>query len=140
MEASIFNEEHMQLYAHYRLVKLFTAANSYAHLLPAAQNLALSMLSGGIYLQLCTHSVIHGPSHINSPHLSLKCNSHWGTTDDFTTNFLHFPLFSNALWNLVTSWPFYSLKLSSHLFFCLPHLLPPFTVPCKMILARLDER
>ena len=31
------------------------------------------------------------------------------------------------------------LKLSSHLFFCLPCLLPPFTVPCNMILARPDE-
>ena len=30
--------------------------------------------------------------------------------------------------------------LSSHLFFCLPCLLPPFTVPCKMVLARPDER
>ena len=30
--------------------------------------------------------------------------------------------------------------LSSHLFFCLPCLLPPFTVPCKMGLARPDER
>ena len=30
--------------------------------------------------------------------------------------------------------------LSSHLFLCLPCLLPPFTVPCKMVLARPDER
>ena len=29
--------------------------------------------------------------------------------------------------------------MSSHLFFCLPCLLPPFTVPCKMVLARPDE-
>ena len=29
--------------------------------------------------------------------------------------------------------------LSSHLFLCLPCLLPPFTMPCKMVLARLDE-
>ena len=32
------------------------------------------------------------------------------------------------------------LMLSSHLFLCLPCLLPPFTVPYKMVLARPDER
>ena len=30
--------------------------------------------------------------------------------------------------------------LSSHLFLCLPCLLPPFTVPCKWVFARPDER
>ena len=30
--------------------------------------------------------------------------------------------------------------LSSHLFLCLPCLILPFTVPCKMVLARPDER
>ena len=30
--------------------------------------------------------------------------------------------------------------LSSHLVLCLPCLLLPFTVPCKMVLARADER
>ena len=32
------------------------------------------------------------------------------------------------------------LMLSSHLFLCLPCLLPPFTAPCKMALARPNER
>ena len=36
--------------------------------------------------------------------------------------------------------PGLSLMLSSHLFFCLPCLLPPFTVPHEMGLARPDER
>ena len=36
--------------------------------------------------------------------------------------------------------PVHSLMLSSHLFLCLPCLLPPFTVPRKMVLARPDER
>ena len=62
---------------------------------------------------------------------------HWGTTDDFATSFLHFPLFSTALWDLAKSRPVHSLILSSHLFLCLPCLLPPFTVSCKMVLARL---
>ena len=30
--------------------------------------------------------------------------------------------------------------LSSHLFLTLPCLLPPFNVPCKMVLAKTDER
>ena len=51
-----------------------------------------------------------------------------------------FPLFSSALWDLANSRPVNSLMLSSHLFLCLPCLLPPFTVPCKMVLARPDER
>ena len=51
-----------------------------------------------------------------------------------------FSLFSTALWDLANSWPVHSLMLSSHLFLCLPCLLPPFTVPCKMVLARPDEQ
>ena len=64
----------------------------------------------------------------------------WGTTDDFTTSFLHFPLFSTALWDLANSRPVHSLTMSSHLFFCLPCRLLPSTVPCKMILAIPDEQ
>ena len=63
----------------------------------------------------------------------------WGTTDDFTSSFLHFSLFSSALWDLANSRPVHSLMLSSHFFFCLPPLPLPFTVPCKMVLARPDE-
>ena len=72
-------------------------------------------------------------------HLSLNRVGSWGTTDDFATSFLHFSLFSTALWDLANSRPVHSLMLSSHLFLCLPRLLPPFTVPYKMILARPDE-
>ena len=75
-----------------------------------------------------------------SSHLSLNHDGRWGTTDDFATSFLHFSLFSTALWDLANSRPVYSLMLSSHLFFCLPCLLSPFTVPCKMVLVRPDER
>ena len=77
--------------------------------------------------------------HHHHRHLSLNCKGRWCTTDDFTTSFLHFSLFSTALWDLVKSRPVHSLMLSSHLFLCLPCLLPPFTVPCKMVLARPDE-
>ena len=73
-------------------------------------------------------------------HLSLNREGRWGTTDDFATSFLHFPLFSTALWDLPNSRHVNSLRLSSYLFLCLPCLLPPFTAPCKMVLARPDER
>ena len=38
------------------------------------------------------------------------------------------------------AWPVHFLMLSSHLFRCLPCPLPHFTVPCKMVLAKSDER
>ena len=49
-------------------------------------------------------------------------------------------LFSTALWELKNSRPIYSLMLSSKLFFCLPCLLPHFTVPCKTVWAQPKER
>ena len=47
---------------------------------------------------------------------------------------------SVCIWHLASSRPVHSLILSSHLFFCLPCLLPPFTVPSTMVLARPDEQ
>ena len=73
-------------------------------------------------------------------HLSLNREGRWGTTDNLTTNFFHFSLFCTALCDLANPRPVHSLMLSSHLFLCLPCLLPPFTVPCKMVLAKPDER
>ena len=63
-------------------------------------------------------------SHLISSHPSLNREGRWGTTDDFGTNFLHFPLLSTALRDLANSRPVHSLMLSSHLFLCLPCLLP----------------
>ena len=72
-------------------------------------------------------------------YLSLNHEGHQGTADNFTTSFLHFSLFTTALWDLAHSRPVHSLILSSYVFLCLPCLLPPFTVPCKMVLVRPDE-
>ena len=47
---------------------------------------------------------------------------------------LHCPL------GLANSRPLNSLMLSSHLFLYLPCFLPPYTVPCNMVLVRPDER
>ena len=76
----------------------------------------------------------------SSSHLFLNHKGCWCTTDDFATIFHHFSMFCTALWDLPNSRPVHSLMLPSHLFLCLPCLLPPFTVPCKMVLARPDER
>ena len=51
-----------------------------------------------------------------------------------------FPCLTAAPWHLANSRFVHSLMLSSNLFLCLPCLLPPFTEPCKMVLARRDER
>ena len=76
-----------------------------------------------------TRARTHTPYYTNaSSHLSLNREGRWGTTDDFATSFLHFSLFTTALWDLADSRPVHSLMLSSHLFHCLPCLLPPFTV------------
>ena len=77
----------------------------------------------------------HHHHHHHHHHQSLYNEGRRGNTDDFTTSFLHFSLFSPALWDLANSSSVHSLMLSSHLFFCLPCLLPPFTVPCNMVLA-----
>ena len=80
-------------------------------------------------------------SHYHHHHYHLSLNrGRWGITDEFATSFLHLSLFSAALWDLANSRPVHSLMLSSHLFLCPPCLLPPFTVPCKMVLAGPDER
>ena len=59
-----------------------------------------------------------------------------GTTDEFATIPFHLDLFSAALVELAKSVPVHSLILSSHLFFCLPLFLFPFTVPCRIVFAK----
>ena len=63
-----------------------------------------------------------------------------GVPQIFCNQFSPFSLFSTALWDLPNSRLVHILMLSSHLFLCPPCLLPPFTVPCKMVWARPDER
>ena len=91
-----------------------------------------------LLLLFCFEVEISSSSHHHHP--SLNRQGRRGTTDNFTISFLHFSLFSTARWDLPNSRPVHSLMLSSHLVFCLPCFLPPFTVPCKMVLARPDER
>ena len=81
-----------------------------------------------------------GNRKLDHHHQSLNSEGRWGTTDDFATSFLHFFLFSTAFWDSPNSRPVHRMMLSSHLFLCPPCLLPLFTVSCKMVLARSDER
>ena len=94
------------------------------------ENLSVVTVSAGFPLD-CSH---------HHHHLFIYREGRWGTTDDFATSFLHVSLFSTALWDLTNSRPVHFLMSSSHLFLCLPCLRPPFAVPCKMVLARPDDR
>ena len=62
-----------------------------------------------------------------------------GTTDEFATIPFHLDLFSAALVELAKSIRDHSLILSSHLFFCLPLFLFPFTVPCRIVFAKPED-
>ena len=62
-----------------------------------------------------------------------------GTTDEFATIPFHLDLFSAALVELAKSIPVHSLIWSSHLFFCLPLFLFPFSVPCRIVFAKPED-
>ena len=64
---------------------------------------------------------------------SLNIGGRRGTTDDVATIPFHPPLSSAALRESPNPIAVHSLMLSSHLFFCLPLLLAPFTVPCRTV-------
>ena len=61
-------------------------------------------------------------------------------TEDDSTFLLHSSLFSAMCKQLVKAFPVHSTILSSHLFLCLPLLLDPWAVPCKIVFARQFER
>ena len=63
----------------------------------------------------------------------------WGTTDDVATSSLHSSRLSAFLMAAPSVKPVHSGMLSSHLFLCLPRLLPPWTVPCMTVLASPED-
>ena len=71
--------------------------------------------------------------------LSHNLRSRRGNTGKFATIPFHLVLFSAVLVELAKSIPVHSLILSSHLFFCLPLFLFPFTVPCRIVFARPED-
>ena len=70
---------------------------------------------------------------------SLNLGGHWGTPDDIATIPFHPSLSSAALRESPNPIPIHSLRLSPHLFFCLPLLLAPFTVPCRIVFAMPED-
>ena len=70
---------------------------------------------------------------------SITLGGRRGTTDEFATILFHLDLFSAALAELAKSIPVHSLILSSHLFFCPPLFLFPFTVPCRIVFAKPED-
>ena len=115
---------------------LYDLGNS--HLYVTIHTIVLREVLLTLGLQL-NRNLINCECTISSSHHHLSPNREsWGITDDFTTSFFHFSLFSTAPRDLVNSKPVHSLMLSSHLFLCPLCLLPPFTVPCKLAIP--DER
>ena len=63
----------------------------------------------------------------------------WGATDDLATSSLHSSRLSVFLMAAPSVMPVHSGMLSSHLFFCLPRLRPPCTVPSRIVLASPED-
>ena len=63
----------------------------------------------------------------------------WGSTEKFATTPFHLVLCSAAIVELGKIIPVQSSILSSHLFFCLPLFLFPFTVPCRIVFAKPED-
>ena len=66
----------------------------------------------------------------------ITLEGHRGTTDKFATIPFYLVLFTAALVELAKSIPVHYLILSSHLFFCLPLFLFPFTEPYRIVFAK----
>ncbi|GFO27233.1 hypothetical protein PoB_005373800 [Plakobranchus ocellatus] len=73
-------------------------------------------------------------------HLSLRFGIRQSAAEDLPTTAFHSSRSSAFRKVFLSSSPVHSLMLSSQRFFCLPLLLPPFTVACMMVLARPDGR
>ena len=72
-------------------------------------------------------------------HLSRSLVDLWCATDDLATSSLHSSRLAAFLMAAPIVMLVHSGMLFSHLFFCLPLLLPPCTVPCRVVLASLVD-
>ena len=70
---------------------------------------------------------------------SLNLGGCRGTIDDVATIPFHPSLSTAAIRESPNPIPIHSLMLSSHLFFCLPLLLAPFTVPCRTVFTMPED-
>ena len=76
---------------------------------PCKSYIPISSLGLSIKKEMSILTIHHHHHH----HQSLNREGRWGTTDNFATSFLHFSLFSTALWDLPNSRPVHSLMSSS---------------------------
>ena len=73
-------------------------------------------------------------------HSLIPClNDRWGIKDDRATTFSPFLSVLSLLKDFTQPNPVHSNISSSSLFSCLPFLLPPCTVPCRIIFASLVD-
>ena len=98
---------------------------------------SISACASGIFSESShtSHLEIGTPVSSYYYYLSLSLVGRWGTKDDRATTVLHSSLFSAFRRASPNFNPVHSVMLSSHLFFCLPLLLPPCTLPCRIIFA-----
>ena len=88
-------------------------------------------------LKLSLRHLLNWISHLTSQ--SLHRGGRWGTIDDVATIPFHLSLSSAALRETPNPIPVHSLMVSSHLLFCRPLLLAPFTVPCRIVFAMPED-
>ena len=106
-----------------------------SHAIPKALKMVpVATLLGAQYYKAST-----GFSHSLISSQSLNLGGRRGTTDDAATIPFHPSLSPAARRESPNPIPVHSLMLSSHLFFCLPLLLAPFTVPCRIVFAMPED-
>ena len=117
---------------YYKITKgvlAINCSNSFSHCKrDQKKTVAISQMFNDVLLHVLFYSI-----------LSHNLGGSSGTTDEFATIPFHLDLFSAALVELAKSIPVHSLILSSHLFFCLPLFLFPFTVPCRIVFAKPED-
>ena len=100
-------------------------------------DIMIHFTSLAIFLSSYTDS--HNTWHTNILFYPITLEGCRGTADEFATTPFHLDLFSAALVELAKSIPVHSLILSSHLFFCLPLFLFPFTVPFRIVFPKPED-
>ena len=101
----------------------------------------LEAVESGKYLAVTLTNNLSWKNHVQQliSSQSLNLGGRRGTTDDVAIIFFHPSLSSAALRESQSPIPVHSFMLSSHLFFCLPLLLAPFTAPSRIVFAMPED-
>ena len=100
---------------------------------------AVCLLNSVIYSEACSFHYwwCHDTRHLSSQ--SLNLGGRRGTTNGIATIPFHLSVSSVASRESPNPIPVHSLMLSSYFFFCLPLLLAPFNVPCRIVFAMPED-